>query len=53
VPLAALFSVITAAFAGIAVWTGASGQWLIAACAAALAVWMGTLAWAQRGKRQS
>ena len=46
-PLAALFSVITAAFAGIAVWAGASGQWLIAACSAALALWMGSMAFTQ------
>jgi hypothetical protein len=45
-PIAALFAAITLAFAGIAVWTGAAGEWLIAACAAALAAWMGSLAWA-------
>jgi len=44
VPLAALFFVLTAAFAGIAVWTAAAGRWPIALAAAALAVWMGTLA---------
>ena len=44
-PLAALFSVITVAFAGIAVWSASAHQWVIAAAAAALAVWMGSLAW--------
>jgi hypothetical protein len=47
VSLAALFSVLTAAFAAVAVWTGAAGQWLIAACAAALAFWLGSIAFAQ------
>ncbi len=42
-PLAALFSVITVAFAGIAVWAGAASEWPIAAAAAVLAAWMGTL----------
>jgi hypothetical protein len=45
VPLAALFSAITLAFLGVAVWTASAGQWLIAVCAAALAFWMGSLAW--------
>ena len=45
-PLAALFALITVAFAGIAVWTGAAGKWLLAACAAALAAWMGSFTWA-------
>jgi hypothetical protein len=44
-PLAALFSVITVAFAAIAVWSASAHQWVIAAAAAALAVWMGSLAW--------
>jgi hypothetical protein len=44
-PLAALFSVITLAFAAIAVWSATAHQWVIAAAAAALAVWMGSLAW--------
>jgi hypothetical protein len=41
--MAALFSVITAAFAAVALWAGAAGQWPIAACAGVLAVWMGSL----------
>jgi hypothetical protein len=45
VPLAALFSVITLAFAAIAVWSATAGQWPIAVAAGALAAWMGTLAW--------
>jgi hypothetical protein len=46
VPLAALFSLITVAFAAIAVWSAEAGEWLIAAAAAVLALWMSTLAWA-------
>ena len=46
VPLAALFTAITLAFAGIAVWTAESHKWVIALAAAALAAWMATLAWA-------
>jgi hypothetical protein len=42
--LVALFSVLTLAFAGIAVDAGAAGRWVIAAAAAALAAWMGSLA---------
>jgi hypothetical protein len=45
VPLAALFSVITVAFAAVAVWSADARQWPIALAAAALAVWMGSLAW--------
>jgi hypothetical protein len=45
VPLAALFGVITLAFAGIAVASALAGRWAIAAAAAALAAWMATLAW--------
>jgi hypothetical protein len=44
VGLAALFTVLTAAFAALAVWTVAAGRWPIGLAAAALAVWMGTLA---------
>jgi hypothetical protein len=43
--LAALFSVLTFAFAGIAVAAGAAGRWVIAVAAAALAAWMGSFAW--------
>jgi hypothetical protein len=42
--LAALFSVLTLAFAGIAVGAGGAGRWVIAVAAAALAAWMGSLA---------
>jgi hypothetical protein len=44
VGLAALFTVLTAAFAALALWTAAAGRWPIGLAAAALAVWMGTLA---------
>jgi len=44
VPLAALFSLITVAFAGIAVFSVTAGQWPIAVASAALAAWMGSLA---------
>jgi hypothetical protein len=43
--MAALFTAITLAFALIAVWTVSAGQYVLAAAAAALAAWMGTLAW--------
>ena len=46
VPLAALFSLITLAFAAIAVWSATAHQWPIAVAAGALSAWMGTLAWA-------
>jgi hypothetical protein len=45
VSLTALFSVITLAFAAIAVWSGEAGQWPIALAAAILAAWMASLAW--------
>jgi hypothetical protein len=45
VPMVALFSAITLAFALIAVWTVSAGRYPIAAAAAALAVWMASLAW--------
>jgi hypothetical protein len=48
-----LFGVITAAFAAIAVWCASSSQWLIAAAAAALAFWMGSLASAALRKMRS
>jgi hypothetical protein len=41
----ALFFVITTGFAATAVWSAEAGRWPIAAAAAALAAWMGTLAW--------
>ena len=42
--LAALFSVLTVAFAAIGVWTVDAGRWPIAVAAFALAAWMGTFA---------
>jgi len=47
VPLAALFSLITLAFAGIALRSASAHQWPIALAAGALAAWMGTLAWSE------
>lgn len=43
--LGALFLLITVAFAGIAWTAGNAGVWVITAAAAALAAWMGSLAW--------
>jgi hypothetical protein len=45
VPLAALFSLITVAFAAIAVFSVTASQWPIAVASAALAAWMGSLAY--------
>jgi hypothetical protein len=45
VPLVALFSVIALAFAAIALWSAEAGRWPIAVAAAALAAWMGSLAY--------
>ncbi len=45
-PLAALFAVITVAFAGVAVAAALAGRWPIAAAAIALAAWMLSLTWA-------
>jgi hypothetical protein len=42
--VAALFLTITLAFAAIALWCAASGQWVLAVAAAALAFWMASLA---------
>jgi hypothetical protein len=53
VPLAALFTVITVAFAAIAVWSAGARQWPIALAAAALAAWMGSLAWAAMRKSRA
>jgi hypothetical protein len=53
VPLAALFSLITLAFALIAVWSATAGQWPIAIAGAALAAWMGSLAWGAMRKSRS
>ena len=52
-PLAALFTVITLAFAGIAVAGGLAGRWVIALAAGALAAWMGTIAWGALRKIRS
>ena len=43
--MTALFSLITLAFAAIAVWCASASQWILAVAAAALALWMGSLAW--------
>ena len=53
VPMAALFSVITVAFAAIAVWCAEASRWPIAAASAALAGWMATLAWTALRKVRS
>jgi hypothetical protein len=45
VPMVALFTSITVAFALIAVWTVSAGRYPIGLAAAALAAWMATLAW--------
>jgi TRAP-type mannitol/chloroaromatic compound transport system permease large subunit len=45
VPLAVLFTVLTVAFAGIAVGSASAGRWVIAAAAAVLAAWTATFAW--------
>ena len=52
-PLAVLFSLITAAFAAIALWSAEASRWPIAAAAAALAAWMATLAWAALRRMRS
>jgi hypothetical protein len=44
VPLVALFSLLTLAFAGIAVGSATAGRWVIAFAAAAIAFWMGSFA---------
>jgi formate hydrogenlyase subunit 3/multisubunit Na+/H+ antiporter MnhD subunit len=43
--LGTLFLLIALAFAGIAWTAGIAHKWPIAVAAAALAAWMGTLAW--------
>ena len=52
-PLATLFSTITVAFAAIAFYSATSGEWVIAAAAAALAGWMATFAYAALRKTRS
>ncbi len=51
--MAALFTVITVAFAAIAVWSAGAEEWPIAAAAAVLAAWMGSLAWASLRRMRS
>ena len=46
VPLVALFTVLTLAFAGIAAGSATAGRWVIAVAAGAIAAWMGSFAWA-------
>jgi hypothetical protein len=46
VPLVALFTVLTLAFAGIAAGSAVASRWVIAVAAAAIAAWMGSFAWA-------
>jgi hypothetical protein len=41
----ALFSTLTAAFVLVAVAGAAHGQWIIAVASAAIALWMGQVAW--------
>jgi hypothetical protein len=43
-PMAALFSLLTLAFAGITLWCASAGQWVLALAAAALTLWLGSLA---------
>jgi hypothetical protein len=48
-PLVALFTALTLAFAGIAVAAAVAGGlrgWVIAAAAAAISAWMASTAWA-------
>ena len=52
-PMVALFTAITVAFALIAVWTVSAGRYPIGVAAAALAAWMGTLAWAALRRMRS
>jgi hypothetical protein len=44
VPLVALFTVLTLAFAGIAAGSAVAGEWVIAVAGAAIAAWMGSFA---------
>jgi hypothetical protein len=43
-PLGGLFFLLTAVFVGVAVYAGTAGQWVLTACAGALGLWMGELA---------
>jgi hypothetical protein len=51
--MVALFTTITVAFALIAVWTVAAGRYPIGLAAAALAAWMGSLAWSALRRMRS
>ena len=53
VPMVALFTSITVAFALIAAWTIDAGRYPIGVAAAALAAWMGTLAWSALRRMRS
>jgi hypothetical protein len=53
VPLVALFALITAGFAAIALWSAEAARWPIAIASAALAAWMATLAWTALRKTRS
>ena len=53
VPLAVLFGVITVVFAGIAVASALAGEWPIAVAAAALALWIGPLAYSALRRSRS
>jgi hypothetical protein len=53
VPLATLFSLLTAAFGGIAVASALAGRWVITFAAGALTAWMGSLAWAALRRRRA
>jgi succinate-acetate transporter protein len=44
--LPVLFSVLTAAFAAIAVAAASHGMWVVAVAAGVIGAWMGNLAWA-------
>jgi len=54
VPLAALFTVIALAFAGIAAAGIIGGRWPIAVAGIVLAAWMASLAWSavERARRE-
>jgi hypothetical protein len=51
--MAALFSTITVAFAGIAVAGALGDRWTIAVAGAALALWMAGLAWSALRKTRA
>ena len=53
VAMVILFTAITIAFAGIAVGSASAGRWVIAAPAAALALWMASFAWAALRRTRS